>query len=336
VRGRLLPVLQLLAGAGILAALAARLGAEAFVAGLAAIGPGSVLAALAIGLLTTVSSAGRWCLVARGLGLRLPLAGAVADTYRAVLLNSVLPAGVLGDVHRAVSYGRRVGDVGRGARVVALERVAGQAAVVVVGVAVLLAHPSLLALATGHGGAGALVAAGLLGAVGALTLAATRGPRAARVRTWLRRMLAEARAGVLGRGTWPGVVALSAAALAGYLALFLVAARAAGSQAAVADLLPLLMLGLLAMAIPLNLGGWGPREGVTTAAFGAVGFGATQGLTTAVVYGVLSLIACLPGIAVLLWPLLQRLASRRRAVPPTTVGRVPILVPHDLAARSAP
>ena len=39
------------------------------------------------------------------------------------------------------------------------------------------------------------------------------------------------------------------------------------------------------------------------------GFGAAQGLTTAVVYGVLSLIACLPGAAVLL--LSATRASRR-------------------------
>ena len=83
------------------------LGAQAFVDGLAAIGVGSVLAALGLGLLTTVASAARWCIVARGLGLRLPLAAAVADCYRAVFLNSVLPAGVLGDVHRAVGYGRQ-------------------------------------------------------------------------------------------------------------------------------------------------------------------------------------------------------------------------------------
>jgi uncharacterized membrane protein YbhN (UPF0104 family) len=63
------------------------------------------------------------------------------------------------------------------------------------------------------------------------------------------------------------------------------------------------------MALPLNIGGWGPREGVTAVAFGTVGFGAAQGLTTAVVYGVLSLIACLPGAAVLL--LSATRASRR-------------------------
>jgi hypothetical protein len=144
VRG-LWPLVKTAVGVGILVGLVVRLGAQAFVDGLAAIGAGSVLAALALGLLTTVASAARWCLVARGVGLRLPLAAAVSDCYRAVFLNSVLPAGVLGDVHRAVGYGRRIGDMGRGVRVVALERVTGQLAIVVVGLGVLLtARPTLL------------------------------------------------------------------------------------------------------------------------------------------------------------------------------------------------
>src|SRR5882757_2156567 len=144
---RLAPLLRLLVGVGILAALVARLGTGAVLDGVRAIDTGSVLAALGIGLLTTVFSAWRWCLVARGLGLRLPLAAAVADCYRAVFLNSVLPAGVLGDVHRAVSHGRQAGDVGRGVRAVVLERLAGQVVLVVVGVGVLLAQPTLLAVA---------------------------------------------------------------------------------------------------------------------------------------------------------------------------------------------
>jgi uncharacterized membrane protein YbhN (UPF0104 family) len=312
------PTIRLLGGVGILVALVVRLGTGAFVDGFAAIGVGSVLAALGIGLLTTVFSACRWCIVARGLGLRLPLADAVADCYRALFLNSVLPAGVLGDVHRAVGYGRQIGDVGRGVRVVALERITGQVAVVVVGLGVLLAaRPTLLATAAvdllpGWVGVAELLAA--LVALGALVLWAARGPFAGRIRQAVTVGLADARTGVFARGTWPGLLLLSVATLAGYLALFVVAARAAGSQAELGALLPLLVLGLLAMALPINIGGWGPREGVTAVAFGSVGFGATQGLTTAVVYGVLSLIACLPGVAVLLGGRISR-SSRPPAVP---------------------
>ena len=296
------PLIKVVVGAGILVTLTVRLGAQAFVDGLAAIGAGSVLAALGLGLLTTVASAARWCLVARGLGLRLPLPAAVSDCYRAVFLNSVLPAGVLGDVHRAVGYGRQIGDVGRGVRVVAIERVTGQLAIIVVGLGVLLAsRPDLLGvLLPGRLGVVELLAVVTVFAAAALW--AARAPRAARIRGSLRSAVEDARSGALSRSTWPGLLALSVVALAGYLALFVVAARAAGTQASVLELLPLLVLGLLAMALPLNIGGWGPREGVTAVAFGAVGLGAAQGLTTAVVYGVLSLIACLPGAVVLLLP----------------------------------
>ena len=59
------------------------------------------------------------------------------------------------------------------------------------------------------------------------------------------------------------------------------------------------MLVLLAMAVPANIGGWGPREGVAAWAFGAAGLGADQGVAAATVYGVLVLVASLPGAAVL-------------------------------------
>jgi hypothetical protein len=54
------------------------------------------------------------------------------------------------------------------------------------------------------------------------------------------------------------------------------------------------------MAAPLSLGGWGPREGVAAWAFAVAGLGASLGVTTAVVYGVLVLVASLPGALVLL------------------------------------
>ena len=59
------------------------------------------------------------------------------------------------------------------------------------------------------------------------------------------------------------------------------------------------MLALLAMSLPLNIAGWGPREGVAAWAFGAAGLTAAQGVATAVTYGVLVLAASLPGAAVL-------------------------------------
>ena len=57
---------------------------------------------------------------------------------------------------------------------------------------------------------------------------------------------------------------------------------------------------MMAMVLP-NIGGWGPREGVTAWAFAAAGLGAAAGATTAVAYGIMVLAASLPGGLVLLF-----------------------------------
>ncbi|KKD09769.1 hypothetical protein TN53_00260 [Streptomyces sp. WM6386] len=280
-------------GVVILAVLLWRLGTGVFLDGLRRIDGATLLAALGIGVVTTVFSAWRWQLVARGLKIRLPLGAAVASYYRALFLNAALPGGVLGDVHRAVRHGRSTQELGRCVRAVVLERVAGQLALAVVGAAVLLTMPSPVLSQARH--LAPLLVFATLGALAVvLALRMNRAPSRAG------KALREAREGLLSRQNGPGVVLSSAVVLAGHLAMFVLAARVAGSAASVAVLLPIAVLALLAMGLPLNVGGWGPREGVTAWAFGAAGLGAGSGLAVAVVYGVLSLAASLPGVIVLL------------------------------------
>lgn len=275
--------LKLAAGLAIVGALVWKLGGEGFVDGFRVLDGRDVAAALGIGLATTTLSAWRWCLVARRLGLRLPLGKAVADYYRALFLNAVLPAGVLGDVQRAVTHGRQEGDVGAGVRAVVLERVAGQTVIMVAGVAVLLASPARD------------VGLVLVAALGVLVLAYLAARRWVGVGSRWRRTVDDVRAGLLARDVWPSVAMLSAATLTGYIMLFMVAMRAAGATQSLEQLLPIVIVALLAMGLPLNVGGWGPREGVTALMFGAAGLGAAQGLTAAVAYGLLGFVASLPG-----------------------------------------
>jgi uncharacterized membrane protein YbhN (UPF0104 family) len=308
------PWVRILAGAGILAVLMWRLGTAAFLDGLRVIDVPTLAVALALGVLTTVSSAWRWCLVARGMGLGLPLGTAVADYYRALFLNAALPGGVLGDVHRAVRHGQDVGDVGRGVRAVVMERFAGQAALFGLGAVVLLTVPSPVTSGLRPAAAPwtALVVAVVVAAITAgLGWLAVRRPASWWGRT-CRVTVRDVRAGLLARGVWPGVTLSSVVALAGHLATFLLAARVAGVVAPVRQLVPLLLLALLAMAVPVNIGGWGPREGAAAWAFAAAGLGAAQGLTTSVVYGVFALVASTPGVVVLV----ARWVARRRAGAP--------------------
>jgi uncharacterized membrane protein YbhN (UPF0104 family) len=285
-----------LGGAAILAFLLWRLGTGPFLHGLRTIDGWALVAAAGIGVPTTVCCAWRWCLVARGMGVRLPLGTAVAAYYRSQFLNTVLPGGVLGDVHRAVRHGQDVGDVGRGIRAVVWERGAGQVVQAVIAVLVLLALPSPV---RGY----RPVVTGLVAAVAIVAVAVAFAlPRDGTSR-WARAVRAagsDLRHELFARRGWPGIVLASTAVVAGHLATFLVAARTAGSTAPLTRLVPLGLLILVAMALPLNVGGWGPREGAAAWAFGAAGLTADLGVSTAVVYGVLVLVASLPGAAVLL------------------------------------
>jgi uncharacterized membrane protein YbhN (UPF0104 family) len=248
---------------------------------------------LALGALlavpTTLACAWRWHLVAGGLGVAVGVRQAVAACYRAQFLNTVLPGGVLGDVHRGLVHGRQTHDSPRALRAVGWERLAGQVVQAVIAVLILVALPAP---------ARAYLPVG--GAVLALVLVVGLGA------TLVTRVRHDVVHGLLARRVWPGVVLASVVAVAGYGATYLVAARATGVTSPLRSLLPVVMLVLVAAALPLNLAGWGPREGMAAWAFGATGLGADRGVATATAYGVMVLVASLPGALVLV------LSTRRK------------------------
>ena len=316
---------RLAIAAATLGVLVWRLGTGPFLDGLRGVDGRALAAAAGLGALTTVCCAWRWRIVARGLGVDLPLGAAVAAYYRSIFLNVTLPGGGGGDVHRGISHGRETSDVGRGLRAVAWERSAGQVVQVVLTVAVLLVAPSPVRAAM------PFVALVLLAAAAGVALAARVRPAAGRSR-WARLRNAvsrDLRDGLLAARAWPAVALASALVVAGHAATFIVAAWAAGVTAPPSRMLPLALLVLLAAALP-NVGGWGPREGVTAWAFAAAGLGASLGVAAAVAYGVMVFVSSLPGAVVLVvgWVRRSRASSslERRPVPPAALG---VLAPRD-------
>ena len=300
---------RLAGGIAILALLVVRLGATPFIDGLREVDARSLLAALAITAVTTVVSAWRWRLIARGLGLPIPLGRAVAAYYRSQFLNSVLPGGVLGDVHRGVRQGEEGHDVSAGLRSVAWDRAAGQVVQVALAVVVLLVIPSPVRPALAAI-AGAIAAVLLVFAVVVLLMPSRGGSWPVRFAKAVRR---DVRASLPSRRVGAAVFAASTVVVAGHAAVFLVAARTEGTSASLSTMLPIAMLVLLAMTVPTSVGGWGPREGVAAWAFSMAGLGAAQGVATATVYGVLSLVATLPGAVVLVRRWWLRRAARAAA-----------------------
>jgi glycosyltransferase 2 family protein len=305
---------RLTVGATILAVLVWQLGTGPFLEPLGRIDARSLAAATGIAVLTTVCCAWRWSLVSRGLGSELPLRDAVGAYYRSQFLNTVLPGGVLGDVHRAVRRGRDVGDVGHGVRVVAWERSSGQAVQIALTIVLLLALPSPVRSFMPVV-AGAVLAVALAVVLLGRTMPRWGSPPAARIS---RALATDLRQGLLARRSWPGVVLASVVVAAGHTATFLIAARTAGSTASLAQILPLALLVLLAMGLPTNIAGWGPREGAAAWAFAAAGLGAAEGVATAVVYGVMALVATLPGAGLLA---VAWLRPRRSGIEPEAGGR---------------
>jgi uncharacterized membrane protein YbhN (UPF0104 family) len=300
-----------------LAVLVWRLGTGPFLDGLRTIDGGALAAATGIAVVTTVCYAWRWKIVAGGLGLDLSLPAAVAAYYRSMFLNAALPGGIVGDVHRGASHGRDVSDVGHALRAVAWERLAGQVVQVLLTVVVLLALPSPVHSFMPFAAIAVVVAVfGLL----FMPRARPRGTRSA----WARLLSGAAgdiRDGLLARRAWIGIALASTLGVGGHAATFLIAARTAGTTAPVSRVLPIVLIAMAAMMLP-SVGGWGPREGVAAWVFGAAGLGAQRGVATAVVYGVMVLVASLPGAGVLVvtWfrrsrpPVRARARRRQRSV----------------------
>ena len=300
-----------------------RLGAGPFLDGVRSVDGRALAAAAALAVLTTVCCAWRWKIVARGLGVDLSLSAAVAAYYRSLFLNVTLPGGVVGDIHRGVSHGRDVSDVGRGLRAVVWERSAGQVVQVVLTVVVLLALPSPV-----HSSMPLVAIAVVVAVFGAVLVARARpgGGRSRWARVWSA-AAGDIRDGLLARGAWLGIALASALVVGGHVVTFLIAARTAGTTAPPSRMLPLALLVMLAMVLP-SVGGWGPREGMTAWVFGAAGLGAERGVATAVVYGVMVLVASLPGAAFLVVAWFRRTRPPGRPEPPLQ-WRVPVAVRPD-------
>jgi uncharacterized membrane protein YbhN (UPF0104 family) len=299
-----LPLLRVAGGMAVLLLLWRQVGAAPFRDGLRAVTLPALAAGVVLTAAATLCAAWRWRVIAGSLDVGMPLSTAVGAYYRSQFLNSVLPGGVPGDVHRAVAHGRRAGALGRGIRAVSWERLSGQVVQGILTVIVLLVAPSPLRSSLPAVLAGVLAVA--LGATlivwGAARRARSRPAAAART------IAGDVRHRLLAREVWPQLTVASVLVVAAHTTTFVIAARIAGCPAPMGRLVALAMLVQTAMVIPLSVGGWGAREGAAAWLFAAAGLGAATGVTVTTVFAVLSLAAVLPGAGLLLAD-----ATRRRA-----------------------
>lgn len=245
----------------------------------------SVVGALVLTAVATLANAWRWRVITHALGAPLTTGTSVAAYWRSQFLNATLPGGVLGDAHRGLSHGRSMGDVGVGLRATVWDRVAGQVVQTALLVVALVVLPTPLR-------SYAPLALGGLGLFAGLAwwLSHRRGS-VAFVGSDLRAVL---HIPVAAR-----VVASSIVSSACHVGVFWVAVTTTSARMSPSLVVAVALVVLVGSAVPLNVAGWGPREGVTAAVFAFIGLGSAAGLTVSVVFGVLSTVATLPGAVVL-------------------------------------
>lgn len=279
------PVARLIGGMLVLAFLVWRFGTGPFADAWRVTTWQSVVGALLLTVAATLANAWRWRVIAQALGAPLTARGSVAAYCRSQFLNATLPGGFLGDAHRGLSHGRTVGDLGVGLRSTLWDRVAGQVVQVGLLVVALVALPTPLRpyASLALGGLASFCALGWW-------LSHRRGSTAFVGR--------DLHAVLRGPVAVPVLLASLFSSVA-HVGVFLLAVEATSIHASAATLVAVALVVLVGSALPLNVAGWGPREGVTAAAFAVVGLGAAAGLTVSVVFGVLSTVATLPGAVVL-------------------------------------
>lgn len=296
--------LRIAAALAVVAGTIAVVGVGPFLHGLASISPATILVAVVLAAVATAAAAWRWRIVSAGFGLPLPWSEAFTSYYRSQFLNTVLPGGVVGDVHRAYVHGQHHERVDLAARAVAAERVAGQLVQVVLTLAILLplGLASPLAPLAWVSGAIVVLAMAFVGVV-----AATRRGRAA-----LRREYRMLRPVLTRPAALFAIAAASIIVVAAHATTFVVAGIAAGVHAGADELAVVALIVLGAAAIPVNVGGWGPREAVAASAFALAGLGAGAGVAVSTAFGVLTVVAVLPGALALV-------ADRFRSVPARSI-----------------
>ena len=286
------PVLRVLVPLALLGILWATVDGPAVIARLSQAKPEWVLAALLLVNAQTVLSAWRWSWVTMALGAPVAPGRAVQEYYLSQLVNQTLPGGVVGDAARAMRAGD--GDLKRAAFAVVIERFAGQLAlfaVLLVALSLSLLVPGGMAWPAGTG----LVLIGV-GCIGTALVAVFRRVRSQRATGFVVAL----RQAIFDPAWRLRQAGISGAIVLCNLGSFACAARATGSTLPVEAVLTLIPLILTAMLLPVSVAGWGWREGAAAAVFPLAGLSSEAGLAASVAFGIILLLASLPGIFPLL------------------------------------
>jgi uncharacterized membrane protein YbhN (UPF0104 family) len=265
--------------------------------------PGWLALTFAVLLAQFVVMATRWWFFARKVSAPLPYSCALTEYFLSGFLNQVLPFGILGDVTRAVRHSQAARNDAKpganNARVVlaiVLERGAGQLGLWLVVAAIL---PTWWA--AGNSLPGHSLAIGLLvGAivVALMVVAGVAWQRRKATPEW-KQLMSEGLHAMFAPINMATHLPLSLLLVASHTLAFVVIAHGMGLALPFSLAIRLVPLVLVATTLPLFMAGWGVREATLAGLYHLAGLRGAEGVTIALVYGCLSLLASTPGILAL-------------------------------------
>lgn len=264
---------------------------EALLATFAQIEPLWIALALLVSIVQVMLSAWRWRFTATQLNAPFGLGLAIREYYLATLVNQILPGGVLGDAQRAWRHGRELADWQPAAQAVVIERLSGQIAIALL----VLASWPWLPLPVSEGLYQGLLAIGMVLAGGLGFFWLLRAFTKARLPKSVGRWVQATHSALLTDKALPVQLGISLLIAISYIAVFSCSVLAVGPTAEASLWLPLLAVVLLAMLIPITIAGWGLREGAAALLWPLAGLPAAEGIAAAITYGLVCLLASLPG-----------------------------------------
>jgi glycosyltransferase 2 family protein len=310
--------LRVIAAVACLVLVARLVGSDRLMRALRAVEPMWFAAAVLVTAVAQVTSALRWAAIARGLGMVAPNRPLLSAYAQGIAANALLPGATLsGDTLRSVRLRRLGNPIARAALSVLIDRASGLW---------VLCALSAIALASWfawgvRGDPAAVADDRIWPALAALPAAAWVVPYGAGlllilVAPWLpwhapmigagfarvRALLARLHGAVLNsrrvlvRSLPSSIVVqvLSAAAL-------WLCARAIGALASYPSVLAIAAPLFIAAALPLSIGGFGPREATALFVFPLIGVAPDAGVAAAALYGVAALVLGLAAAPLLAW-----------------------------------
>jgi uncharacterized membrane protein YbhN (UPF0104 family) len=285
---------------------------DRFVRSAMALQLGWVALALLAALMQVVLVAVRWAAIVNalsGAGRKISIATAFAITMTGTFLGLVLPY-VAGDAARAwllVQHGR---DWRTSLLSVIIDRAVGAGMLCALGFVILLFPQAALSLGAHRAPAlqafGAMLAIGVAGLLAAPLLAPVL--ERWRLTRWIAAVAVAAHHAVLGSRKTLLILSATLAVHALSMLAIWALARAQGISLPPIDVAILFVVMVAATILPLSIGGWGVREVAAIAFLSARGVPVEQALFLSVSFGVVMILASLPGAG--LWFFIRPASAR--------------------------